>query len=33
MNEHLTESEEEDIGKCQGYTYTDVPSYTSPAFL
>ena len=33
MNEHLAEAEEEDIGECQGDTYTYVPSDTASSLL
>lgn len=33
MDKHLTELEEEDIGECQGDSYTNIPSYSSTAFL
>ena len=33
MYEHLAESQEEDIGKCQGNTDTDVPADTSTSLF
>ena len=33
MYEHLAESQEEDVSKCQGDTYTDVPAYAAASFL
>lgn len=33
VNEHLAELEEEDVGKCQGYTDTDVPPDSSTTLL
>ena len=33
VDEHLAEAEEEDIGECQGDTYTYVPSYAAATLL
>ena len=33
VDEHLTESQEEDVGEGQGDADTDVPAYTSAALL
>ena len=33
VNEHLTESQEENVGKCQGNTDTDVPTDTSASLF
>ena len=33
VNEHLAESQEENVGKCQGNTDTDVPADTSASLF